>query len=31
VPAVQEALEETLEKLPPFGPLLSYNFAVAEP
>jgi ubiquinone/menaquinone biosynthesis C-methylase UbiE len=30
VPAVQEVLEETLEKLPPFGPLLSYNFAVAD-
>lgn len=27
--AVQHAIEETLERLPPFRPLLSYNFAVA--
>jgi ubiquinone/menaquinone biosynthesis C-methylase UbiE len=30
LPAVQETLEEALEKLPPFEPLLGYNFAVAE-
>jgi ubiquinone/menaquinone biosynthesis C-methylase UbiE len=29
VPAVQHAIEETLEHLPPFRRLLSYNFAVA--
>jgi ubiquinone/menaquinone biosynthesis C-methylase UbiE len=29
VPALQRAIEETLEALPPFRPLLSYNFAVA--
>lgn len=29
VPALQRAIEETLERLPPFRPLLSYNFAVA--
>jgi ubiquinone/menaquinone biosynthesis C-methylase UbiE len=27
--ALQHALEEALERLPPFRPLLSYNFAVA--
>jgi ubiquinone/menaquinone biosynthesis C-methylase UbiE len=27
--ALQHAVEETLERLPPFRPLLSYNFAVA--
>jgi SAM-dependent methyltransferase len=27
--ALQHALEETLERLPPFRPFLSYNFAVA--
>jgi SAM-dependent methyltransferase len=27
--AVQHAVEEALERLPPFHPLLSYNFAVA--
>jgi ubiquinone/menaquinone biosynthesis C-methylase UbiE len=29
VPALQHAIEEALEHLPPFRPLLSYNFAVA--
>jgi ubiquinone/menaquinone biosynthesis C-methylase UbiE len=29
VPRVQHAIEEGLELLPPFRPLLSYNFAVA--
>ena len=29
VPRVQHLLEEALERLPPFRPLLSYNFAVA--
>ncbi|HLB18231.1 MAG TPA: class I SAM-dependent methyltransferase [Gaiellaceae bacterium] len=29
VPSLQHAIEETLEHLPPFRPLLSYNFAVA--
>lgn len=28
-PRLQRAIEETLERLPPFRPLLSYNFAVA--
>jgi ubiquinone/menaquinone biosynthesis C-methylase UbiE len=28
-PRLQHAIEETLERLPPFRPLLSYNFAVA--
>ncbi len=28
---LQHAVEETLERLPPFRPLLSYNFAVATP
>ena len=27
--ALQHAVEETLERLPPFSPFLSYNFAVA--
>ena len=29
VPGIQHAIEEGLELLPPFRPLLSYNFAVA--
>ncbi len=29
-PRRQHAIEETLERLPPFRPLLSYNFAVAK-
>jgi ubiquinone/menaquinone biosynthesis C-methylase UbiE len=28
-PRIQQALEDALERLPPFRPLLSYNFAVA--
>lgn len=28
-PRLQRVIEETLERLPPFRPLLSYNFAVA--
>jgi ubiquinone/menaquinone biosynthesis C-methylase UbiE len=28
---LQQAVEETLERLPPFRPVLSYNFAVAGP
>jgi hypothetical protein len=26
---IQQVIEEALERLPPFRPLLSYNFAVA--
>ena len=26
---IQQAVEDTLERLPPFRPLLAYNFAVA--
>ena len=29
LPALQHAVEEALERLPPFRPLLAYNFAVA--
>jgi hypothetical protein len=28
MPRIQHAIEEALERLPPFRPLLSYNFAV---